>query len=124
MSGACLVICSLALTSSTVVRSLHDVPLSYDLDPADVSAFWDQAGAYKDRGLQRGTMWKLLMDNPRWRPIIAANNYNAADIYNKIKKEQYARGACGLLSNDAARFVEAGKLMECKGDGFFRLVLT
>jgi hypothetical protein len=45
---------------------------------------------------------------------------NAASIYNKLKKEVYAMGASDLINDDAKLFVQAGRSMENKGDGYFR----
>ena len=81
---------------------------------------WDQARIYRDRRLQRGTAWRLLMADEEYSRILSSLNINAAGLFNKLKKEVYARGAADEVLNDAQRFVQAGKHMELMGNGFFR----
>ena len=101
-------------------RSTDTIPISADLDPQLVASFWDQARLYKDKRITRGKSFQLLMANPQWRDVITAFNLNAVSIYNKLKKESYAKGAPDLIMNDARMFVEAGLLMHHQGDGFFK----
>ena len=101
-------------------RRVEDIPLPDDLDSGDISDFGDQARAYKDRGLQRGTIWKLLIDNERWRTIILAHQWSPSFITNKMKKEVYSKSAFDVIQNDASLLVQAGHLMMSRGEGFFK----
>ena len=80
---------------------------------------WEAARRFKDGGLQRGSYWRLLYAEPRYKAVILAKNLNALDMANKLKKECYAKGVGSLLDNDAMRFIQAGILMRDTGGGFF-----
>jgi len=96
------------------------LPIPEFINPQQVASFWDQARIYKDQRIQRGKAFCLLMAKKEFMEVIVANNMNAASIYNKLKKEVYAMGASDLINDDAKLFVQAGRLMENKGDGYFR----
>jgi hypothetical protein len=100
-------------------RSLVDIPLPSEVSREDESAMYDAARRYKEQGLQRGTAWRLLYAEPRYRIILLAKNISAADIANKLKKEVYTKGVGSLLDNDAMRFIQAGILMRDTGGGYF-----
>lgn len=101
-------------------RSIHHIPLPSDVEPHDKACFWDAARRYKDLGFHRGTIWRLLYAEPRYKAVILANNLNALDVANKLKKESYAKGVSSLLDNDAQRFIQAGILMRDTTGGFFQ----
>eukprot|EP00952_Eustigmatos_sp_NYUAD-ZCMA_P014628 56794-Eustigmatos_ZCMA.PRE.3 len=64
------------------------MPLRSDITPEQLSAFWDQARLYKDRGLSWTTAWKLLIDNQQHHH---AYELTPGAIYQKLKREVYAK---------------------------------
>ena len=56
------------------------------------------------------------------RSSFFARQLNPADLYNKLKKEVYSKGAGCLLEHDAMNFIKAGILMRETGGGYFRCV--
>lgn len=105
---------------SVFLRSVADVPLPSSLDPAHVAEMWEQARIYRDNKHQRGTAWRCLMAVPRFQTVLLSLNLNAASLYNKLKKECYAKGVRDQYAHDAHLFVQAGKLMASTGGGFFK----
>ena len=104
-------------------RSPDTVPLPSEVNKEVKADFWDAARRYKEKGLQRGSVWGLLYAEARFKVVIHANNYNPCHIYNKLKKETYAKGVGSVYEDDAMHFVQAGLLMQMQGGGFFRYVV-
>jgi hypothetical protein len=104
---------------------MADVPYASDLPDRDLSSFWKLAHQLKDRGLQRGTIWRVLVADDKYKNIIHAKGYTPTDISSRLCKDLYAQvNAQSHITFDAQSFVEAGELMQQQGGGFFRYGLV